>query len=59
MSSTRVELLNKMLYPLTALALLACTVPLSAKGELWLLRSLAIVITLAHVHYDVCVVRVL
>ncbi|XP_065566533.1 ethanolaminephosphotransferase 1-like [Artemia franciscana] len=58
MSDTECDLIPGIVYPViaaTALALLpACS---SLPAQLWILYSLTLVTTLAHIHYGVCVVR--
>lgn len=56
MSSTRCDLINTLLLPLAATALLCSLVNLK-QGELILLRASAVFYTLVHLHYAICLVR--
>ena len=56
MSSSRCELFNWLLLPLTLSTLGALLVDLK-ENELQLLRVNAILSTLVHLHYGICIVR--
>lgn len=57
MSNTRCELVNFLLAPLAMAVLLCLVIPgLPATSELAILYLLAVVITVLHIHYGVCVV---
>ncbi|KAL8184951.1 UNVERIFIED_CONTAM: hypothetical protein K2H54_033255 [Gekko kuhli] len=56
MSSTRCQPLNWMLLPLTMVILITMS-GLALQYETLLLYLLTIVITVAHIHYGVCVVN--
>jgi len=56
MSSTRAQTLNKLMLIYCSVAVMAIF-GLFGRFELWTLRALAIALTLAHIHYGVCVVR--
>lgn len=57
MSSTRCELLNYLLLPLALAMGVSVSGQLSLSQESWLLFALSGLITLAHLHYVICVVR--
>lgn len=57
MSSTRCEVTNWLLVPLAFLVLAIFNVEAARRNEAFLLRVITVLITLAHVHYGVCVVR--
>lgn len=56
MSSSRCELFNWLLLPITVSTLAATLLDLQG-GELYLLRANALLYTAAHLHYGICVVR--
>jgi len=57
MSSTRCELINWFLIPLSAVVLSSLLIPgLPSEAEMCMLYLLAIVYTIFHIHYGVCVV---
>jgi hypothetical protein len=58
MTSTRAEAFNTLLYAHTAAAVLFVSINLDITIEVTTVRILAIIVTLAHVHYGVCVVSV-
>lgn len=57
MSSTRSELFTPLLLPLGLAAAAATLLPIGPKQELAILYSVSALITAAHAHYGVCVVR--
>lgn len=57
MSSTRCDVLNWLLVPLSAAELLILTTDWGRSHEFQILCILTLVATSAHVHFGVCVVR--
>lgn len=57
MSSTRCEALNWMLVPLSAGVTLIFTTAFGKDNEIMILKYLTLLVTVAHVHYGVCIVR--
>lgn len=57
MSSSKCELLNGLAVLFALVALAAVFMPFVATTELVALKLLALVLTIAHVHYAVCVVQ--
>ncbi len=58
MTSTRADAFNTLLYAHTAAAALFISINLDITIEMTTVRVFAVVVTLAHVHYGVCVVSV-
>lgn len=57
MTSTRCQPINWLTVAYVCVAALSIALPLPARAELYILRCLAAVFTLAHVHYATCVIR--
>ncbi|KAI1287612.1 Ethanolaminephosphotransferase 1 [Halotydeus destructor] len=57
MSSTRCEAFNWLLWPLSSAVLGVFTLEAVRKQEMQLLRLITAFVTIAHIHYGVCVVR--
>lgn len=56
MTATRAQAYNVLIWPYSAVAIMCYVLRPDAAVEVWLMRGLAIAITMAHVHYGVCVV---
>lgn len=57
MSGTKCELFNGLVALFAVVALCSILMPITASVELLLLRLLALALTLAHIHYAVCVIQ--
>ena len=56
MTNTDVQSLNKLLAPVAVAAGVALLCPAASGAEMAALWTLAVVVTLAHIHYGICVV---
>jgi len=57
MSSTRSEVFNWLLVPLTVCVAMVTLTNLSPLYEIYVLYAMTLLVTLAHVHYGICLVR--
>ncbi|KAF0302685.1 Ethanolaminephosphotransferase 1 [Amphibalanus amphitrite] len=57
MTNTDVQPLNRLLAPVAVAAAVALLSPQSSGAEMGALWTLAVLVTLAHLHYGICVVR--